>query len=153
MWSRQVDCYCTMCRFVQAYSAPPLGQFGLSVCPQWFWLMCNPKPDAPPLHPASGDLAAHCAWGVTHVSSCAPLCVVTPPAGQTQAPASQTNPDNYQTLQSRFPEKETQDRTQDSSHQNVWPDEGAKVASRKSTQMCLPPPSVMILKLDTFLSA
>lgn len=31
------------------------------------------------------------------------------------------------------------------------PDEGARVASRKSTQMCLPPCSVMILKLVTFL--
>lgn len=35
--------------------------------------------------------------------SCASCCAVTPPAGQTQAPTYQTNPNNYQILQSKFP--------------------------------------------------
>lgn len=82
--------------------------WALSACPQWLWLMCNPNPDAPPLHPASGDLALqlHTVCEVWHTFPAVHhSCVVTPPSGQTKAPASRTNTNNYQTLQSRFPEK------------------------------------------------
>lgn len=111
------------------------------------------KPDVPPLPPASGDVAVqlHVVREVWHrlpavCHSCASCCAATPPAGQTQAPTSQTNQNNYKTLQSKFPGRKRKS-IWGNSHRCVWPDEEAKVASRKSAQMCQPPPSVEILKL------
>lgn len=126
--------------------------WALSVCTRWFCLTCALSPTflhcLQPLEMLlySCTLCMRCDRLSAVCHSCASCCAATPPAGQTQAPTSQTNQNNYETLQSKFPGRKRKS-IWGNSHQRVWPDEEAKVASRKSAQMCLPPPSVEILKL------
>lgn len=106
--SCQVECSCTLWRFMQAYFAPGT-VWALSVCPQWLCLMYNLKPDVPPLYPASGDLAVHLhvvheAWHMFAAvcPSCASCWAVAPPVGQTQASTSQTNLNNTKLSSQNF---------------------------------------------------